>query len=376
MVLSPSPIDGIGAEPQVHPSPLDVGSISFAAPTHQPVEQGSASSPYPGRRGTPTAPSYAPLPVSSTGVGNRIRSDKREARPFYRHPVFALVVVLLAFTIIAGSISILFLPRGGGSTTGTAGTASTGSSTHGPSHTATPNLTATAIAIQNATATAHAQATATANARASATAEAQASATAGVILTATSGQPVYRDMLNDPNNSATALAGWDTSDNCVFQGDGYHDTVSSGYQGCKEANNSYTDVAVTVNMHINSGQSGGIFFRMHTVLPGNLGSYSGYLFEVNSAGQYHVLSSGDYDIGSPSILQDWTASSALRQGNATNTLQIIMQGSDFYFSVNGIYLAHVNDSSYTSGQLAFLARSDGSTTTDVTYSSLAVYQLQ
>ncbi|HEV2473920.1 MAG TPA: serine/threonine-protein kinase, partial [Chthonomonadales bacterium] len=312
-------------------SPHDVGTADFISPIYEPAELVAASSLAPGRD-VPAAPSYVPVSAATSRAARRARP--RDTRPFYRHPLFVLVVVLLAFTIIAGSLAVLFLPRGGGGPTGTTGTTPADSSTRSPSLTATPNLTATAIAAQNATATASARASA--SARATATAEAQASATAGVILTATSGQPTYQDALNNPNNQATLSAGWDTTDNCVFQSDGYHDTASSNYQGCKEANYTYTNVAVTVTMHIVSGQSGGIFFRMHTVFPANLGSYAGYLFEASSAGQYRVLSSGNYDIGSPTVLLDWTASSALRQGNATNLLQIIMQGSDFYFYVNGI----------------------------------------
>src|SRR6266568_3356516 len=88
--------------------------------------------------------------------------------------------------------------------------------------TATPNLTATARAAVTATAVAQHNATSTAVAGVTATVQAQASATAGVIQTATAGTPVYQDTLKNPNNPDTQAAGWDQSDQCAFQPDGYH----------------------------------------------------------------------------------------------------------------------------------------------------------
>ena len=35
------------------------------------------------------------------------------------------------------------------------------------------------------------------------------------------------------------------SDNCAFKSDGYHDTATKGLQGCKEANNTYMNGAIT-----------------------------------------------------------------------------------------------------------------------------------
>ena len=371
LILSPPPADGAGAAPQEHPSPLEAGTIGFVPQAYRRTEQG-APSPYAEQR-LPAAPvpppAFQPAPAPWSQPGS---PGKR--RPFYRSTWFALLVAFLALVIIGGSISALYLPRAGSGTgqkNGTASTATTGASTTAPSPAATPNLTATALAAHNATATAQAQASATAIARVTATAAAQASATAGVIATATSGQAAYQDALNNANNAATASAGWDTSDNCAFKSDGYHDTTTGNLQGCKEANNTYMNAAITVDMHLNSGQAGGLFFRMNAPVF-LFGGYTGYLFEVDSTGRYRVLSSGNFNNGS-NALQDWTTSSFLRKGSATNTLQLIMHGSDFYLYANGAYLTRVNDSRYSSGQIAFFARSDGTTPADLVYSNLAVY---
>ncbi len=371
LILSAPPADGVGAASQERPSPLEAGTIGFAPPAYGRSDQ-AAHAPYP-EQPLPSPPFSAPAFQPASAPWSQPESPGRQ-KPFYRSAWFALLVAFLALVIIGGSISALYLPRPGSGTgqkNGTASPAATGAATTAPSPTATPNLTATALAAQNATATAQAQASATTIARATATAAARASATAGVIATATSGQAAYQDALNDANNSATAAAGWDMSDNCAFKSDGYHDTTTASLQGCKEANNTYTNGAITVVMHLNSGQAGGLFFRMNAPVF-LFGGYTGYLFEVDSTGRYRVLSSGNFNNGS-NVLQDWTTSSAMRKGSASNTLQLIMRGSDFYLYANGAYLTHVNDSSYSSGQIAFLARSDGTTPADLVYSNLAVY---
>jgi len=237
-------------------------------------------------------------------------------------------------------------------------------------------LTATAQAAAAASATARVQATASAIAVATATAQAQASATAGVILTATSGQPAYQDSLMNPGSSETVAAGWDQTDNCAFQNDGYHDTTTSGLQGCKEANYNYTNAAITVMMRIKSGQSGGVFFRASGPFY-NLGGYTGYLFEVNSQGNYRIQSSSNFNSGA-STLKKWTFSNALLTGNQANKLQLIMNGNSIAFYANNVFLTQLSISNAnipSGGWVAFLARSDGSTSTEVVYTDLTIYPL-
>lgn len=374
LILSP-PGDEPGVVPGEHASPLAGGTIGSVA-AYQPAGHAvtpSASAASSAVEAPPIPPIPAPGPTEP-----REKGSGRAARPFYRQPWFALLAGLLALAIIAGSLFQIIHPHAGSSISATKSSTATAGSPQqlsSPPATATPNLTATAIAAYDVTATAQAQASATAIARMTATAQAQASATAGVIATATSGQPVYQDPLDNPSNPATSAAGWDSSDNCAILNDGYHVTTSNGYQGCKEANNSYTDAAITVDMSIRGGLSGGLFFRMHTIYPFNTGPYAGYLFEVDGNGRYRVLSSGDYDNSSATVLKDWTPSSALRQGSATNTLQVITQGNNLSFFVNGVFLTSLSDSGYSSGLLAFLARSDGTTPADVVYTDLAVYTL-
>ena len=345
--------------PEVRPSPLEQGTEGVRMPIQKPHSPSS----YPGK----DAP-YSPLPAP-------YRPPEPARRPYYRRPWFSVMIILLALFIVAGSLAVMYIPRGQatgnpGSGTQAVQSGQTAGVTHAP--TVTPNLTATAQAAAAASATARAQATASAIAAVTATARAQASATAGVIQTATSGQAVYQDSLNNASAAQTSAAGWDQSGNCAFQKDGYHDTTTGNLQGCKETNITYQDAAITVVMRIVSGQSGGVFFRMHNSF---FGTYSGYLFEVDATGRYRILSSGNYSFGSPTTLQDWTNTTDLNKGGTANLLQLMMRGRNLSFYANGIFLTQLSDTGYATGQVAFLARSDGSTPADVVYTDLNIYPL-
>ena len=232
--------------------------------------------------------------------------------------------------------------------------------------------TATAQAVASATAQAQDQATATVVAGVTATAQAQAQATAGVDQTATAGTPIYQDALTDPTNSNTMAANWDQNSHCMFMSDGYHVTKSVGIvnlHGCRESANTYSNLAISVDVRILSGHSGGVFFRVSTDV---FNTYTGgYLFEIDSQGDYRISGFN----GSVQPLHDWASSSALKKGNAvTNTLLVVAQGGKLLFYANGMFLAEVDDTTYTSGVIAFLA-STTDTNADVVYTNLRVYQL-
>ena len=200
---------------------------------------------------------------------------------------------------------------------------------------------------------------------------AKASATAGVIQTATSGKPVYQDTLTNANDANTMAANWDQDNKCAFASDGYHVKEGTNWHICKESAYSYQNAAVTANLRILSGQTGGLLFRVNTDV---LGEDSGYLFETNSAGKFRIALFSQRFTATITPLLDWTYSAALRQGStASNTLQVIGQGSTLSFYANGVFLVQLTDSTYSSGMIAFYATTDGKVPADVVYSNLKVY---
>jgi hypothetical protein len=289
------------------------------------------------------------------------------------------VLALLALLVVLGPIFYVLVfhpgPHPSGPSHHKTPPASRAASAATPAPTATPNASATAQAVA-AIATRQAQnATATAIVGLTVTVQAQASATAGVLGTATAGSPSYNDPLNDPNNPATLAANWDQNNNCAFRSDGYH--VREGinllnFHGCAEAGKSYLDSTISVDMLLSSGHSGGLFFRV--TRSKLLGTYAGYLFEVDGQGNYKISKSLDFSNPADTIaLQPWSASSALKPGNTTkNTLQVIASGSTLLFYANNTFITAVTDTSYASGVIALLATS-GVTSADITYSNLRVY---
>jgi len=123
-------------------------------------------------------------------------------------------------------------------------------------------------------------------------------------------------------------------------------------------------------MNLLRGHSGGLFFRLSTDI---LGNYSGYLFEIDSQGNYKIstISSGAVTALAG---HDWTKTSALKQGfNVKNTLQVIMTDNTFLFYANGIFLTQATDTTFSAaGDIGFLATAT-SINADVVYSNLAVY---
>ncbi|GCE11591.1 serine/threonine protein kinase [Tengunoibacter tsumagoiensis] len=239
--------------------------------------------------------------------------------------------------------------------------------------------TATAQVQATATQQSQAQATTTAVAGATATSVANATATPGVLQTAIAGQAIYTDPLTNKDATVTQNEQWDQNDNCAFHGDGYHVLAKSNLlsgsmlNGCREKGQAYTNFSATVNLSIKSGHSGGIFFRV-SPNPLALGGYAGYLFEVDNAGKYKISRSDNFSSNN-TPLQDWTQTSALKTGNATNTLQLIAKDGTLLFYINGTFVAApANDTKYKSGDIGFLASFDGNDqSAEVVYSNLNIY---
>ena len=132
-------------------------------------------------------------------------------------------------------------------------------------------------------------------------------------------------------------------------------------------------MALTVNTRILSGLSGGLFFRVSTDV---FGEYSGYLFEITPTGKYRISVFSQRISATITPLKNWTFSPAIRQGYAaSNTLQVIVQGSSLSLYANGMFLVQLSDSTYTSGLIAFFATTDGIKQADVVYGNLKVYPL-
>jgi hypothetical protein len=99
-----------------------------------------------------------------------------------------------------------------------------------------------------------------------------------------------------------------------------------------------------------------------------------YEFEISSDGYYKVNKRGAD--GWTSLL-DWTASPAIKQGlGVTNHLEVVCDGDQFTFFVNGTRLADLTDSSYSSGNIGLSATCLGEGGVLVAFDNLTVRSLR
>jgi serine/threonine protein kinase len=235
--------------------------------------------------------------------------------------------------------------------------------------TLTPNVTATArIAtatavqqVRNAKATALVQPTAIVQPPSNTT-------TDGAAPAVPTGSALYTDPLNNSRSPATAQAGWDESNSCTFQGDGYHVISGNALVTCVEGGHSYGDAMISVDMTLLSGQIGGVAFRMSSVP--FVGNYAGYLFEVDSQGNYS-FSCSSITAGN-SVLKEGSISRGFRRGyHVKNTLQIVMNGNSLSFYVNGVFLDQETDTAFGAGTMGFLALSASAAYSHLRISSIS-----
>jgi len=294
--------------------------------------------------------------------------------PSFSTKVKKLLLAVLVLLIIGGSVATLYFIGEGHIQAVASSNATAITNAHqGATATSIAQFQATANAKNRATATvqaqntAIAQATANANAQATASAVAQVTATAGVIQTATSGQPVYQDALNNGNNSATRAAGWNSSNFCKFQADGYHVlATSTELQPCMELKQQYQNVAITVDMVIQSSfSSAGLLFHVQSN-----NHNAAYFFEISPNQQEYKLSI----LNCNCQLLGWTHAASIHSGNSPNTLQVIANGNDFKFYVNGAFLTDITDTHYhySNGGIGF-ACYDNSNLGEALFSNLMVY---
>jgi serine/threonine-protein kinase len=114
--------------------------------------------------------------------------------------------------------------------------------------------------------------------------------------------------------------------------------------------------------------------------PANNNDYGVVCREQGNGDGYHLLISGDgyFAIakaqgGSFEWLVEWTESNAIRQGNATNRIRAVCDGSRLALSVNGQQLATADDDTFTEGDIGLAATSYEDAPTEVHFDNLTVY---
>lgn len=261
-------------------------------------------------------------------------------------PVWATVLlILLAFVLIAGGISLIF-------------NIATLQYRASMRNQATVIAISTAHALEAAQAKANALATANANIYASATAQAGATVTAtaiasalGNVLTqASSGTST----LDDPLINNSGNHNWDQTQSsvdgqCVFTSSGYKaQAARQGYfQPCFAEATSFSNFAYQVSMIIDQGKQAGIVFR------GNSASNAFYLFYIGINGSYSL---DIYKSSSHATTLNNGFSAAITTGlKQTNQLAVVAYKNILYLYVNQQFITSVTDSTLSSGKIGVAA---------------------
>lgn len=337
--------------------PSNIGSDEQTARASRPNPQGIAGFPqgmplYPPQQPPvfvpPSYPPYQGMPAFTPTSSSNIAP-----RPPHSHGKIILLIVLVLLIIVSGVGLFSLIQANQGVTTNPATT-----------------LNATGTTEVNATATAHAV---TATAQPNATASAIAAATATIV--AQNPDP-YR-----PNNGILALydplsqpSQWSNASDstfggtCQFSNGAYHISQSKPHSlfPCIDSNSNFSNFAFEVQMTIMKGECGGIVFR------NDAATSKDYIFSVCQDGSYKLFL---YMDNTHSNTLTSNSSSAIHTGlNHSNVIAVVANGSTLDLYVNNQKIYSRSDSTYSHGQIGFIADASNNPT-EVVYSNAKVWTL-
>jgi len=133
------------------------------------------------------------------------------------------------------------------------------------------------------------------------------------------------------------------------------------------AGRSFGDVAIEVEATQVSAPDN--YNNDYGVLCREQGDGSGYYMLVSGDGYYGIAKGQDGDF---EWLVEFTESGAIHQGNATNRIRAVCDGSTLALFVNGQRLATAEDGSFSEGDIGLTATSYESAPTEVHFDNLVV----
>jgi tRNA A-37 threonylcarbamoyl transferase component Bud32 len=177
---------------------------------------------------------------------------------------------------------------------------------------------------------------------------------------------LLEDNFDDPDS------GWEVDDSVdgdVGYGDGYYYVLaeSEGIQIFGSGPRSFSDLAIDV------------YASQVASSPDNVNAYGvmcrlqrngdGYLLRISGDGEYAIQRVVDDNF---EYLVEWTESDAINQGNATNHIYAICDGTRLALYANGELLAEAEDDTFAEGDIGLTATTFGSVATEVHFDNLIV----
>jgi hypothetical protein len=165
------------------------------------------------------------------------------------------------------------------------------------------------------------------------------------------GSPALYDPLHD-NGSDYGWQEYAYTDgsSCKFANGAYSVNTPQGYHvPCYAQSTNFSDFAFEVDMNIINGECGGIIFRADQ----NTTRY--YLFKACQYGDYALLKYVD-NVSAGVVTLTASNSTSIKTGlGQFNQLAVFADGNNITLYINSQRIATVEDSSYTSGNIALLA---------------------
>jgi hypothetical protein len=178
----------------------------------------------------------------------------------------------------------------------------------------------------------------------------------------------YEDDFSDPRS------GWPSESledrEMIYQDDEYHILVKNfdwAVCGWNRNTGLFTDFALEIDARLVSGPEGscyGVIFRVQQTWAENY-----YRFLVSGDG-YYLVGTKTNDVWT--VLQDWKKSTFINQGNSTNHLKVVCQGSQIEVYVNGHHLTTLTDDSFAVGYVGMIVDTP-EPTSHVAFDNIQVY---
>jgi hypothetical protein len=98
-------------------------------------------------------------------------------------------------------------------------------------------------------------------------------------------------------------------------------------------------------------------------------NFDGYFLRISGDGYYSIVKrlDGEYE-----YLVNWATSDVIRQGNSTNLIRAVCDGSSLVLEVNGQFLAESTDSAFSEGDVGFAVATYEDEATEVHFDNLLV----
>jgi hypothetical protein len=178
---------------------------------------------------------------------------------------------------------------------------------------------------------------------------------------------LWEDDFSDPGS------GWevgDYADGSVGYRDGAYYVTSTAENKIMWglASQSFSDLVIEVETtqvfaSANNNNAYGVMCRVQGE------ELSGYGLRISGDGYTSIARFVD---GNPEALVEWSASEAVRQGNATNSLRAVCDGDYLALFVNGELVAEATDSTFAGGDIALTATTFEDEATEVHFDNLVV----